>query len=281
MITNSKTYLSQKAALIRKETVKAVCHAASGHPGGSLSIADLLAVLYFDKMNIDPENPQNPDRDRLVLSKGHAAPSYYSALALRGYFSTEELKNLRQIGSFLQGHPDMNKVPGVDMSSGSLGQGLSAANGMALGAKASGRSYQVYCILGDGETQEGQVWEAVMTAAHYKLDNLTVFLDQNGLQIDGPVANVKNNAPYEEKFSAFGWNVLTIDGHDIEQIGDAIDKAKSAKGRPTIIICHTIKGKGVSYMENQCGWHGAAPDEEQAAIACRELDEAFALTEVV
>lgn len=272
MTPQNKTLLCQKAALIRKETIMAISTAGSGHPGGSLSIADILSVLYFDKMKIDPADPQKADRDRLVLSKGHAAPAYYAALALRGYFDLKELKKLRQIDSFLQGHPDMKKVPGVDMTSGSLGQGLSAANGMALAAKAAGQNYHIYCILGDGETQEGQIWEAAMTAAHYKLDHVIVFLDQNGLQIDGPVTTIMNNAPYEDKFIAFGWHVTTIDGHNVEEISAAIDEAKKIKGQPCLIICRTIKGKGVSFMEDKCEWHGTAPDEEQTKTACEALN---------
>lgn len=270
-----------RAAQIRKGVLTGVCAAGCGHPGGSLSIAELLAYLYFHEMRVDPQNPKAPNRDRFVLSKGHAAPAYYAALALRGFFPAQALTTLRQIDSFLQGHPDMVKISGVDMSTGSLGQGLSAANGMAMSAKAHGQSYRVYCIIGDGESQEGQIWEAVMTAAHYKLDNLTLFLDQNGLQIDGPVASVMGNAPYETKFDAFGWNVLCVDGHDLSQIADAVDAAKATAGQPTVIVCHTIKGKGVSYMENQCGWHGAAPNPAQAAQAFAELDEAIRRLEVL
>ena len=268
--------LKEKAIQIRIKTVEGVYNAQSGHPGGSLSIADILSVLYFEKMNIDPANPKDPDRDRLVLSKGHAAPSYYGALALRGYFSTDEIPKLRQVGSFLQGHPDMNKVPGVDMSSGSLGQGMSAANGMALFAKRKGKSYRVYVILGDGEMQEGQVWEAMMTAAHYKLDNLTALVDVNQLQIDGPVAEIMNDLPLEEKYKAFGWHTISIDGNDVEAIENAIDQAKTIKEKPTAILCHTIKGKGVPLMENQVGWHGSAPNKEQAEGAFAALDAQLA-----
>lgn len=265
------TILEQKAIEIRIKTVEGVYNAASGHPGGALSIADILSVLYFDKMNINPQKPGDPDRDRLVLSKGHAAPSYYGALSLKGYFDESEILNLRQINSFLQGHPDMKKTPGVDMSSGSLGQGLSAANGMALYAKRKNKSFWVYSILGDGEMQEGQVWEAIMTAAHYKLDNVIAFIDLNGLQIDGEVQQIMNNTPLQTKFNAFGWHTVVIDGHDVNAIAEAIDLAKSVKGQPTAILCNTIKGKGVSYMENQVSWHGTAPNEQQAKDAIEEL----------
>lgn len=274
-----QTMLQSKAALIRRHAVAAVCKAQSGHPGGSLSIADILAVLYFKEMNIDPQNPKMENRDRFVLSKGHAAPAYYAALGLRGFFPVAEMENLRQATSFLQGHPDMRKVPGVDISSGSLGQGLSAANGMALSAKAHGQSHRVYCVIGDGESQEGQVWEATMTAAHYKLDNVTLFLDYNGLQIDGAVAEVMGNAPYEEKFRAFGWHTVSINGNDVDQIAHAIDEAKATKGRPTVIVAKTTKGKGVDFMENQCAWHGAAPKGEQMDAAMAQLDAACAACE--
>lgn len=265
----------RKAASIRIAAVEAISAAGSGHPGGSLSVADLLAYLYFHEMRINPSQPDWPDRDRLILSKGHAAPAYYAALAARGYFEISEMKQLRQVSSFLQGHPDMNKVPGVDMSTGSLGQGLSAANGMALAGKATGRDYRVFCIIGDGETQEGQIWEAVMTAAHYRLNNLIVFLDQNGLQIDGPVETVMNNTPYQEKFKAFGWNVISIGGHDFNQIEHGVQQAKQCAGKPTMLICNTVKGKGVSFMENVCGWHGTAPDPGQKDRAVAELTSAL------
>ncbi len=268
--------LKEKAIQIRIKTVEGVYNAQSGHPGGSLSIADILSVLYFEKMNIDPANPKDPDRDRLVLSKGHAAPSYYGALALRGYFSTDEIAKLRQIDSFLQGHPDMKKVPGVDMSSGSLGQGLSAANGMALYAKRKGKLFRVYVILGDGEMQEGQVWEAMMTAAHYKLDNLTAFVDVNRLQIDGPVAEIMNDLPLEEKFASFGWHIISIDGNDVEAIASAVDQAKTIKDKPVAVLCHTVKGKGVPLMENQVSWHGVAPNKEQAEGAFAALEAQLA-----
>ena len=263
--------LKEHAAQIRLGTITGVCHAGCGHPGGSLSIADILAVLYFDEMNIDPKKPEWADRDRFVLSKGHAAPSYYAALAYRGYFPVSELKNLRQIDSPLQGHPDMRKVTGVDMSTGSLGQGLSVANGMAIVSKRKNKAYRVYVIVGDGEMQEGQIWEAIMASAHYKLDNLTLFVDVNGLQIDGRVQDVMNNAPYESKFKAFGWHTICIDGHDIDAIRGAIAEAKSVKDQPTAIICSTVKGKGVCFMEDQVAWHGAAPKGEQADQALEEL----------
>ncbi len=256
----------------RKHALTGIYNAASGHPGGSLSIADILSVLYFEKMNIDPKNPKMADRDRLVLSKGHCAPVLYGILAERGYFPTEHCATFRQADSNLQGHPDMKGVPGVDMSTGSLGQGISAANGMALSAKLDNKDYRVYTILGDGEIEEGQVWEAAMFAAHYKLDNLTAFLDFNGLQIDGDIREVMNSTPIDKKFEAFNWNVITIDGHDYDQIRNAIEEAKSVKGKPTIIIAKCVKGKGVSFMENQAGWHGAAPNKEQYEQAIAELD---------
>ena len=256
----------------RKHALTGIYNAASGHPGGSLSIADILSVLYFEKMNIDPENPKMADRDRFVLSKGHCAPVLYGILAERGYFPTEHCATFRQASSNLQGHPDMKGVPGVDMSTGSLGQGISAANGMALSAKLDNKDYRVYTILGDGEIEEGQVWEAAMFAAHYKLDNLTAFLDFNGLQIDGDIREVMNSTPIDKKFEAFNWNVITIDGHDYDQIRNAIDEAQTVKGKPTIIIANCVKGKGVSFMENQAGWHGAAPNKEQYEQAIAELD---------
>ncbi len=268
--------LKIKAYEIRQQVIVGVSNAGSGHPGGSLSIPEILSVLYFDKMNIDPKHPEKADRDRFVLSKGHAAPGYYGALALRGFFDVSEIKNLRQIDSMLQGHPDMRKTPGVDMSSGSLGQGLSAANGMALYAKFKKLDYYVYVILGDGECQEGQVWEAAMTSAHYKLDNIIAFVDLNGLQIDGSVKDIMNNASLQEKFKAFNWNTIAIDGNDIEQISKAIDQAKQVKSKPTAIFCTTVKGKGVSFMENQCGWHGAAPNKEQTEIAMNDIAKSIA-----
>ena len=267
--------LKEKARDIRLGALEAVYSASSGHPGGSLSIADILAYLYFEEMNIDPKNPKKPDRDRLVLSKGHCAPGLYSALyatlALRGYFSRDMLKTLRQADSFLQGHPDMKHTPGVDMTTGSLGLGISAACGMALSAKIYDKSYRVYTILGDGELEEGQVWEASMFAAHYKLDNLCAFIDFNGLQIDGKITDVMNPTPIDKKFEAFGWNVISIDGNNLEEIEAAVLAAKACKGKPTAVVCHTTKGKGVSFMENQVGWHGAAPNKEQYEQAVAEL----------
>lgn len=268
----NNTELELTAYKIRRDAVTAVHSAASGHPGGSLSIADILAVLYFDEMNIDPNNPKNPDRDRFVLSKGHCAPALYGALAERGFFPVEDIKTFRHVDSYLQGHPDMKGVPGVDMSTGSLGQGICAANGMALAAKLDGKSYRVYTILGDGELEEGQVWEAAMFAPHYRLDNLTAFVDFNGLQIDGDITKVMNPTPIDKKFEAFGWNVITINAHDMDEIKNAIAAAKATKGKPTVIIAKSIKGKGVSYMENQASWHGSAPNDEQYEQAMKELD---------
>lgn len=276
MTKNSTKIHAYKA---RKHAITGIYNAASGHPGGSLSIADILAVLYFEKMNIDPENPQMADRDRFVLSKGHCAPALYGILAERGYFPAELCADLRKTDSIMQGHPDMKGIPGVDMSTGSLGQGISAANGMALSAKLDNKDYKVYTILGDGEIEEGQVWEAAMFAAHYKLDNLVAFLDNNGLQIDGNIADVMNSNPIDKKFEAFNWNVITIDAHDYDQIRDAIDTAHATKGKPTIIIAKSIKGKGVSFMENQAAWHGSAPNAEQYEQAIKELDEAISQLE--
>ena len=251
-------------------------HAAKcGHPGGSLSIADIMAYLYFEKMNIDPQNPKAEGRDRFVLSKGHTAPALYSTLAHRGFFHVEDLVTLRKIDSYLQGHPDMNKVPGVDMSTGSLGLGISAACGMALAGKIDGKDYRVYTVIGDGESEEGRVWEASMFASHYKLDNLCVILDLNGLQIDGPITEVMNPTPHDKKFEAFGFHVITIDGHDFNAIEAAFAEAESVKGKPTVIIAKTTKGKGVSFMENAVNWHGAAPNDEQHAVAIKELNERF------
>lgn len=272
--------LSVKATKIRKHIIEGVYHAASGHPGGSLGIADILAVLYFDVMHVDPSNPKAEDRDRFVLSKGHCAPALYGALAEKGFFPAEEIKRLRQIDSFLQGHPDMKGIPGVDMSTGSLGQGISAANGMALNAKLDHKDYRVYAVLGDGELEEGQVWEAAMFAAHYKLDQLTAFVDFNGLQIDGKIAEVMSPSPIDEKFKAFGWHVIVIDAHDYEQISDAIAQAKATKGKPTMIVSKSVKGKGVSYMEDQAGWHGNAPNKEQYEQAMAELDAVLSKLEV-
>ena len=267
-----KLELQKVANEVRKDIVTAVHAAKAGHPGGSLSAADVFTYLYFEEMNIDPKDPKKADRDRFVLSKGHTAPGLYSVLAERGYFDKAILKTLRQYGSILQGHPDMKKVPGVEISTGSLGQGLSVANGMALNAKLSGESYRTYIILGDGELQEGQIWEAAMTAAHYKLDNVCAFLDFNNLQIDGNVDKIMGVEPVDAKWEAFGWNVIRIDGHNFEEILSALDKAKEAKGKPTIVIAKTVKGKGVSFMENVCGFHGVAPTKEEAEKALAELN---------
>ena len=264
-------FLKETAAKIRLGALEGVHAASSGHPGGSLSISDLLAYLYFEEMNIDPKNPKWEDRDRFVLSKGHTAPALYAALALKGYFDASELSKLRQVDSFLQGHPDMKGTPGIDMSTGSLGLGISTACGMALAAKIDGKDYRTYTIVGDGESQEGQVWEAAMFAAHYKLDNLCVIIDWNGLQIDGPVAEVMNPTPHDKKLEAFGFHVISIDGHDFDQIEAAFNEAKTIKGKPTAIIAKTIKGKGVSFMENQVGWHGSAPNDEQYEKAVAEI----------
>ena len=263
--------LKEKARDIRLGALEAVYSASSGHPGGSLSIADILAYLYFEEMNIDPANPKDENRDRFVLSKGHTAPALYATLALRGYFSRDMLKTLRQADSFLQGHPDMKHTPGVDMTTGSLGLGISAACGMALSAKIYDKSYRVYTILGDGELEEGQVWEASMFAAHYKLDNLCAFIDVNGLQIDGKITDVMNPTPIDKKFEAFGWNVIVIDAHNIEEIDKAVQSAKATKGQPTMILCKSVKGKGGSVMEKQAGWHGKAPNAEEYEQAVKEL----------
>lgn len=248
-----------------------VFRAASGHIGGSLSAMDILTELYFEQLRVDPERPQAPERDRFVMSKGHCTPALYSILALRGYFPEKQLELFRSIEGHMSGHPDMVHVPGVDMSTGSLGLGFSAACGIALAGKCTDASYRVYCALGDGESEEGQVWEAAMFAAHYGLDNLTVFLDFNGLQIDGKITDVIDPTPFDEKFRAFGWNVIVIDGHSFDEIEAAVEAAKAYKGKPTAIIAHTVKGKGVSFMENQVGWHGKAPNDEQYAVAMAEL----------
>ena len=268
-----KLHLQKIALEIRKGALTAVYTAASGHPGGSLGIAELLAYLYFEEMHVDPKNPKDPDRDRFVLSKGHTSPALYAALAEKGFFPKEDLKTFRQKDSYLQGHPDMKHIPGVDMSTGSLGQGISAACGMALSGKISEKKYRVWTILGDGECEEGQVWEAAMFAAHYGLNNLCAFVDFNGLQIDGPVTEVMNPTPLDTKFAAFGWNTLVIDGHDFDQIASAVEAAKRS-AKPTAVICKTIKGKGVFYMENVCSWHGSAPKTEQYEQGMRELEEA-------
>ncbi|MDD7023388.1 MAG: transketolase [Lachnospiraceae bacterium] len=266
--------LQKTANEIRKGIIEAVHSAKSGHPGGSLSAADIFTYLYFEEMNIDPADPGKPDRDRFVLSKGHVAPGYYSALANRGFFPVEDLKTLRKVGSYLQGHPDKKHIPGVDMSSGSLGQGISAAVGMALSAKLSNDSYRTYTLLGDGEIQEGQVWEAAMFAGARKLDNLVVIVDNNGLQIDGNIADVCSPYPIDKKFEAFNFHVINIDAHDFEQIAAAFQEARRTKGMPTAIIAKSVKGKGVSFMENQASWHGTAPNDEQYAIAMEELRKA-------
>ncbi|NLC76020.1 MAG: transketolase [Clostridia bacterium] len=264
--------LEAKAREIRKSIVRMTGAAGSGHPGGSLSAADIVTVLYFHELRLKPEEPDWDGRDRFVLSKGHAAPVLYAALAEKGYFPKEELLTLRKLGSRLQGHPDLKSLPGVEMSTGSLGQGLAVANGMALAGKLDNKDYRVYALLGDGECQEGMVWEAAMAAAHYRLDNLAAFVDHNGLQIDGPVTEVMSPEPLTDKWKAFGWHVLSIDGHDLKQILSAIEEAKKTKGRPTVIIAKTVKGKGVSFMEDQVGWHGVAPKPEQVTQALAELE---------
>ena len=271
----NKLELQKTANEIRKGIVTAVHSAKAGHPGGSLSAADLFTYLYFEEMNIDPKNPKKADRDRFVLSKGHTAPGLYSTLAYRGYFPVEDLKTLRHLGSYLQGHPDMKHIPGVDMSSGSLGQGISAAVGMALGAKLDGDSYRVYTLLGDGEIEEGQVWEAAMFAGHRKLDNLVVIVDNNGLQIDGKIEDVCSPYPIDKKFEAFNFHVINVeDGNDFDQLKAAFDEAKTVKGMPTAIVMKTVKGKGVSYMENSVDWHGKAPNDEQYETAMADLEKA-------
>jgi len=257
---------------IRMGIIEEVYSAKSGHPGGALSIADILTVLYFNEMNINPNEPNSKSRDRLVLSKGHSAPALYSTLAERGYFNKEDLKTFRKLGSNLQGHPDMNNIPGVDMTTGSLGQGLSSANGMAMSSKIDKEGFKVYCILGDGELEEGQIWEAAMTASHYKLDNLCVIVDNNNLQIDGEIENVMSPYPIDKKFEAFGFNVLKVDGHNIEELIKAFKTFKNTKGKPTAIIANTIKGKGISFMENNVAWHGKAPNDEQYSQAIKELN---------
>jgi len=264
--------LKKLANEVRKGIIEGTHAAASGHPGGSLSAADLFTFLYFEEMNIDPADPKNEDRDRFVLSKGHTAPGLYSAMAQRGYFPVEELKTLRHVGSRLQGHPSMHYLPGIDMSSGSLGQGVSVAAGMALGARILGKDFRVYTLLGDGEIEEGEVWEAAMFAGAKCLDNLCVIVDNNNLQIDGTIEEVNNPYPIAEKFRAFRFNVVEIDGHDFDQIRAAFAEAKATKGQPTCIVMKTVKGKGVSFMENQVGWHGVAPNDEQYAAAMEELE---------
>ncbi len=267
------TELSIIANNVRKNALTAVYNAASGHPGGSLSIADALTLLYFEVMNVDPKNPKMENRDRFVLSKGHTAPALYGVLAERGFIPKEDVKTFRHIDSYLQGHPDMNKVPGVDMSTGSLGQGVSVAGGMALAAKLDNKDYRVYSILGDGELEEGQVWEQAMFAAHCKLDNFTIFIDNNGLQIDGDISKVMNPNPIDEKFKAFGWHVIVTDAHNFEKLLAVVEEAKATKGQPTAIIMKSVKGKNVSFMENNPAWHGAAPKEDEYNKAIAELDE--------
>lgn len=273
MDSKIKLELEKQANEIRKDIVTAVHSAKSGHPGGSLSLADTLTYLYFYKMKVDPKNPKDPDRDRFVLSKGHTAPAYYSVLAEKGFFPKEELLKLRKVGALLQGHPDMKHIPGVDMTTGSLGQGISAAVGMALGGKIQNKDFTVYVALGDGEIQEGQVWEASMAAAHYKLDNLVAVVDNNGLQIDGNIADVMSPYPITDKFAAFGWNVTTCDAHDFDSIDAAFEKTKEKNGKPWVIVQKSIKGKGVSFMENQASWHGTAPNDEQYAQAMSDLEK--------
>lgn len=263
--------LQKKAIEIKLDILEEVFSASSGHPGGSMSIAEILTYLFFVEMKVDPKNPKWEDRDRFVLSKGHCAPGLYAVLAEKGFFPKEDLKTFRKVDSYLQGHPDMKGVPGVDMSSGSLGLGISTACGMALSGKIYNKDYRVYSVLGDGEIAEGQVWEAAMFAAHYKLDNLCAFVDFNGLQIDGAITDVMNSTPIDEKFKAFGWNVIVIDGHDFNQIEKAVEEAKATKGQPTMVVCKTTKGKGVSFMENQAGWHGKAPNAEEYEKAVAEL----------
>lgn len=272
MESSKKLELSRIANNIRISIIEEVYNAKCGHPGGSLSIADILTYLYFEEMNIDPSNSKKIDRDRFVLSKGHTVPALYAILAERGFFPKEDLKTLRKTASYLQGHPDMKGVPGVDMSTGSLGQGISTACGMALSSKLDGAPFRVYTIIGDGESQEGQVWEAAMFAAHYKLDNLVVILDLNGLQIDGSITEVMNPTPHDEKFRAFNWNVVTIDAHNFDEIESALNNAKQTKGKPTVIIAKSTKGKGVSYMENACEWHGQAPKEDLYKVAIADLE---------
>jgi transketolase len=264
-------FLQDKARTLRIAALKMIHAAKSGHPGGSLSIADIIAVLYFDEMRVDPQNPAWEDRDRFILSKGHTCPIWYVVLAEKGFFPKEELATLRKLGSKLQGHPDMKKVPGIDMTTGSLGNGLGIGVGMAKAAKIDQKDYRVYVAVGDGEVQEGAIWEAAMSAAHYKLDNLVVIVDKNNLQVDGFVSEIMVIDPIDEKFKAFGFAVLNIDGHDMEQICEAFAKARQTQGKPTCIIANTVKGKGVSFMENVCSWHGTAPNDEQFEIAMQEL----------
>ncbi len=272
MLDLSKQHeLEEKARSIRKNIVEMVYSAASGHPGGSLSVADILTALYFSELKVNVTNPKDENRDRLVLSKGHCSPALYSSLAEKGFIPKEDLKNFRKIDSYLQGHPDMKKIPGVDMTSGSLGQGLSVANGMALAGKMDKKDYRVYCILGDGEIEEGQIWEAAMSSSHYKLDNLCVIVDNNNLQIDGEIGEVMSPYPIDKKFESFGFKTIVINGHSFEEILNAFEIAKQTKNMPTAIIAKTIKGRGISYMENKAGWHGKAPNEEEYKLAIEEL----------
>ncbi|MEG0075517.1 MAG: transketolase [Eubacterium sp.] len=265
--------LENTAKGIRRDIVKMIGKAASGHPGGSLSAVEILSLLYFEKMNIDEKDPKKEDRDRFVLSKGHAAPVLYATLAAKGFFPKEELDNLRQVGAMLQGHPDMKKIPGVDMSTGSLGQGISAAVGMALGAKIDGADWKTYVLLGDGELQEGLVWEAAMAGAHYHLNHLIAFVDNNNLQIDGEIDKVMSPYPIDEKFAAFGWNVINVtDGNDFDQLREGLEKAYACTDKPSVLVCKTVKGKGVSYMEDNAGWHGKGPNAEEVEIALKELE---------
>lgn len=273
--------LSIIANKVRKNALTAVYSAKSGHPGGSLSVADLMTLLYFEVMNVDVNDPKKADRDRFVLSKGHCAPALYGVLAEKGFIPVEDMKTFRNVSSYLQGHPDMNKVPGVDMSTGSLGQGVSVAGGMALAGKLDNKDYRVYSVLGDGELEEGQVWEQAMFAAHYKLDNFTIFVDNNGLQIDGDVTKVMNPTPIDKKFEAFGWNVIIADAHDFNSLLSAVEEAKATKGKPTAVIMKSVKGKNVSFMENNAAWHGAAPNEEQYNQAISELDAKIAELEAM
>ena len=272
MKINNIEELKNIAKIIRKDIIEEVYSANSGHPGGALSIADIITALYFNEMNIDPKNPKDENRDRLVLSKGHASAALYAALAEKGYFPKEDLKTFRNINSYLQGHPDMKHIPGVDMSTGSLGQGLSAANGMAMMFKLDKNPARVYCICGDGEIEEGQIWEAAMSSSKYKLDNLCLIIDNNNLQIDGTIEEVMSSYPIDEKFKSFGFNVITINGHDFSQILQAFEEAKNCKDKPTAIIAKTIKGKGITFMENQVGWHGKAPSQQEYEQAIKELE---------
>ena len=279
MNDQAKKDVGKFAARMRRHIVEQVYRAQSGHIGGSLSATDIFAVLYSQVLHVDPKNPKDPDRDRFVLSKGHCSPALYAALAIKGFFPEADLQGFRSIGSYLQGHPSMKDVPGVDMSTGSLGQGISAALGMALAGKLDKKDYRVYAVMGDGEIQEGQVWEAMMASAHFKLDNLCAFLDYNGLQIDGDIREVMNPENVADKFRAFNWNVMEIDAHDYDQIADAIEQAAAFKGRPTMVVARSVKGKGVSFMEGQAGWHGVAPKPDEYEAAIRELDAAIAAQE--